>query len=79
LAERFPSSDFGEARDKAAEKFEANPHYVTDAKQIAKDAPEILEHVKQGKLEKQLAVEAKKRQLATQNNNAGRAASGKFS
>ena len=27
-----------------------NPHYVTDAKQIERDAPEVLEHVKQGKL-----------------------------
>jgi hypothetical protein len=28
----------------------ANPHYVTDAKKIEHDAPEILNHVKQGKL-----------------------------
>ena len=27
-----------------------NPHYVTDAKQIERDAPEVLEQVKQGKL-----------------------------
>jgi hypothetical protein len=25
----------------------ANPHYVTDAKKIEQDAPEILDHVKQ--------------------------------
>jgi len=28
----------------------ANRHYISDAKQIEKDAPEILDHVKQGKL-----------------------------
>jgi hypothetical protein len=28
----------------------ANPHYVTDAKKVKQDAPEILEQVKQGKL-----------------------------
>jgi len=28
----------------------ANPHYVTDAKKIERDTPEILDHVKQGKL-----------------------------
>jgi hypothetical protein len=28
----------------------ANPHYVSDAKKIEQDAPEILEHVKQGTL-----------------------------
>ena len=38
------------ARDKAAEKVGANRQYVTDAKKIEQDAPEILDHVKQGKL-----------------------------
>ena len=38
------------ARDKAAERVGANRQYVSDAKQIAQDAPEILDHVKQGKL-----------------------------
>jgi hypothetical protein len=27
-----------------------NPHYVMDAKKIERDAPEILEQVKQGEL-----------------------------
>jgi hypothetical protein len=27
-----------------------NPHYITDAKKIEQDAPELLNHVKQGTL-----------------------------
>jgi hypothetical protein len=51
LVERFPeASDTGEVREKAAKMVGANPHYVTDAKKIEQDAPEILEQVKQGKL-----------------------------
>ena len=44
------SSDKGEACKKAAAMVGANRHYVTDAKKIDRDAPEILDHVKQGKL-----------------------------
>jgi hypothetical protein len=43
-------SDKGQAREKAAEMVSANPHYVTDAKKIAQDAPEILDQVKHGTL-----------------------------
>jgi hypothetical protein len=50
VPERFPEQDKGEARKKAAAMVGANPHYVTDAKKIEQDAPEILEQVKQGKL-----------------------------
>jgi hypothetical protein len=49
-AEIFPEQDKGEAREKAAKMVGANPHYVTDAKKIEQEAPEVLEHVKQGKL-----------------------------
>jgi hypothetical protein len=51
LPEIFPEvSDKGEAREKAAHMLGANPHYITDAKKIERDAPEILEQVKQGTL-----------------------------
>ena len=49
--EKIPNpSDKGQARDKAAEMVGDNPHYVSDAKKIEQDAPEILEQVKQGSL-----------------------------
>jgi hypothetical protein len=38
------------AAEQAAKMIGANPHYVTDAKKIERDTPEILDHVKQGKL-----------------------------
>lgn len=51
LLKIFPeASDTGEAREKAAKMVGANPYYVTDAKKIEQDAPEILDHVKQGTL-----------------------------
>ena len=46
----LPDHQRGQARDKAAEMVGASPRYVLDAKQIERDAPEILDHVKQGKL-----------------------------
>ena len=36
--EKFPPLEQGKARDLAAKMIEANPHYVTDATQSAKDA-----------------------------------------
>jgi len=48
--EKIPQAEAGKARDKAAEMLGANPHYVSDAKKIEQDAPEILDHLKQGKL-----------------------------
>jgi hypothetical protein len=48
--EKIADSDKGQARDKAAAMVGANPHYVSDAKKIEQDAPEILEQVKQGTL-----------------------------
>jgi hypothetical protein len=46
----FAEREKGEAREKAAEMVGANRQYVSDAKKIERDAPEILDHVKQGKL-----------------------------
>ena len=54
--EIFPDLQKGQARDKAAKVVGANPYYVSDAKRIAKDAPEILDHVKQGKLRRFLRM-----------------------
>jgi len=50
LVEKIPPSDFGKSRDKAAELLGINPHYITVAKQIERDAPELLEKVKRGTL-----------------------------
>jgi hypothetical protein len=46
----LPDSYKGQARDKAAEMVSASPRYVQDVKQAERDAPEFLEHAKQGKL-----------------------------
>jgi hypothetical protein len=42
--------ELGKARDKAAALVGASPRYVQDAKQIERDAPELLDEVIQGKL-----------------------------
>ena len=44
----LPEREKGQARDQAAEMGDASPRYIQDAKQIAKDAPEILDHVQHG-------------------------------
>jgi hypothetical protein len=50
--EKIPKSPLPvvHAAEQAAAMVGANPHYVTDAKKIEQDAPEILDQVKQGKL-----------------------------
>ena len=40
----------GKNRDKAAEMFQTNNHYVQDAKKIQKEAPELLDKVRSGEL-----------------------------
>jgi hypothetical protein len=50
VVEKFPPQEQGKARDLAAKMIGANPHYVTDAKKIERDAPELLDEVIQGKL-----------------------------
>ena len=47
---KIPYPQKGQARDKAARRSQVNPHYVTDAKQIGEDAPEVCAHMKQGKV-----------------------------
>ncbi len=46
--ERIPELDKGEARQKAAAALGVNPHYITDAKKIADESPELAEQVAKG-------------------------------
>jgi hypothetical protein len=74
LVATLPLSEFGKAREKAAEMVGASPRYVQDAKQVAQEAPEIFEQVKQGKLnipqaKKVAALPAEQRPAATLKQN----------
>ena len=55
--------DPGEAREKAAKRVGANPHYVSDAKKIAKEMPELFAAIKAGK---KTIFQAKKEIVQTQ-------------
>jgi ParB family chromosome partitioning protein len=48
--ERIPQADTGKARDKAAAAVGVNPRYVSDAKALKEEAPELLERVKEGEI-----------------------------
>lgn len=48
--EIFPYPENGQARDAAAELFNTNPRYVSDAKRIKADAPDVFEQVKAGEM-----------------------------
>ena len=48
ITEIFPESRAGEARAQAAEIVGTNAHYVSDAKKIAQQAPDLAEQVKRG-------------------------------
>jgi len=52
IPERFPEGlpSAGEAREKAAAAVGVNARYVSDAKALKEDAPELLEKVRDGKL-----------------------------
>ncbi len=50
LTERIPEANFGEAREHAAKAIGVNPHYITDAKRIQKESPELLEQVRVGEI-----------------------------
>jgi hypothetical protein len=51
------------ARDEAASLAEANPRYVSDAKRIKEEAPEVFEKVKAGEIN----IPAAKRKIAAMN------------
>ena len=44
-----PIKDKGLARDKTAALFQASPRYISDAKRLRDEAPDLLEEVRQGK------------------------------
>jgi hypothetical protein len=46
VTEKIPEG--GEAREKAAEMFDVNPHYVSDCKRIKEESPEVFEQIKAG-------------------------------
>ena len=46
--EKFPYRDAGEARQKAAQQIGTNPRYVSDAKRIKRDAPDVFERMERG-------------------------------
>jgi len=50
VAEKIPQPEKGRARDQAAKLVGVNPHYVTDAKRISQQDPELAEQVRAGKL-----------------------------
>lgn len=64
----------GEARDKAAETIGINPHYVTDAKLIAREAPALAELVRAGAK----TITQAKRELKEQKRKERRAANAKI-
>lgn len=48
LTEKIPEAEKGEAREKAAKLVGTNGHYVSDAKRIEREAPDLLEKVRIG-------------------------------
>lgn len=48
IQEIIPESQKGQARDKAAAQVGVNPHYVSDAKRLQSEAPDLLEKVRAG-------------------------------
>ena len=48
IVEIIPQSEPPRSRDQAAEVFGVNPHYVSDAKRLQQDAPDVFEQVKAG-------------------------------
>lgn len=61
--EKIPDLEKGQARDKAAAAVGVNPRYVSDAKKVKEEAPEIFEQMKRGEktlAQAKAAVEARK-------------------
>ena len=46
VTEKIPEQEKGESREKAAQKVGTNPRYVSDAKRIKKDAPDVFERMR---------------------------------
>lgn len=65
--EKIPhlNSDDGRARKQASKLFGVNPHYVTDAKKIKNESPDLFEDVKSGKTTIQQAKQEIRRKETT--------------
>jgi len=50
LVELIPQASEGKSRDKAAELVCVNPRYISDAKHIKEDAPEVFHDMQAGAL-----------------------------
>jgi len=48
LTEKFPEAEKGEARQKAAKLAGVNPQYISDAKKLQAEAPELVEAIRGG-------------------------------
>lgn len=60
ITQKFAESEKSEAREQAAKATGTNRQYVSDAKRLEQDAPELLEQVRQGALNIPDAVELAK-------------------
>ncbi len=49
LPEQIPEGETGDAREKAATAFKVNPHYVSDAKKLEAEEPELAAEIKAGR------------------------------
>lgn len=72
VVEIIPQLDEGKSRDKAADLFGVNSHYIQDAKAIKESRPDLLDKVKSGELtipqaKKSIEIENAKRQYTEQN------------
>lgn len=69
--EIIPDLDRGQARDKAAEMVGTNPRYVSDAKKIKEDQPEVFEQIKSGEkslMQAKREIREEKRELRREEN-----------
>lgn len=49
IVEKIPQSESGKSRDKAGQIVGVNPRYITDAKKLKEENPEVFEEVRLGK------------------------------
>jgi N6-adenosine-specific RNA methylase IME4 len=68
LTEKAPQAKKGESRQKAAVLFQTNPHHVSDAKALKRDAPDLFDQVRVGQVSlkraKTIAGNRKKKEQA---------------
>lgn len=74
--ERIPEliSGRGQARDKAAERIGVNPRYVSDAKRIEQEAPELIEKLKKDEITVPQAIRELKERKREERREENRAA-----